>query len=153
MCCMDNDNVAKSFNNLSIIIISLNNFTVLHNYFNGPKLFLIYLYLAKFLDTSAESFFSCRIQKNIFLAFFLISLNSDKEFIMMIVVPNFQQIVIFTKGMSVTFFAGKCTKEQLRRRNRHSVPYRGQYMKLSEWRRFGLEMLIYVELQRFYNSR
>jgi len=46
------DNAEKSFN---ILATSLN---ILHNYFDGPKLFSD-LYPVKFLDISARLFFQC----------------------------------------------------------------------------------------------
>jgi len=48
------NNAAKSFDILAAIL------SIIHNYFNGPKLFSD-LYLAKFLDISTKLFFSCKI--------------------------------------------------------------------------------------------
>jgi len=47
-------NVAKNFD---ILVASL---IVLHNYFDNSTKSFSDLYLAKFLDTSAKSFFSCK---------------------------------------------------------------------------------------------
>jgi len=46
-------NAAKSFDILGISL------SVLHNHFNNPTKLFSNLYLAKFLDTSAKSFFPC----------------------------------------------------------------------------------------------
>ena len=46
-------NIAKSD-------ILATNLSILHNYFDDPTKLFSDLYLAKFLDTSENSFFSCR---------------------------------------------------------------------------------------------
>jgi len=55
-------NATTSFDILTI------NLSILHNYFNGStKLFQIYLYIAKFLDTLVKSFFLCVLEYIIIL--------------------------------------------------------------------------------------